>query len=280
MNTAIDGNAVPQADLQPELQQRSRTSVFICLLTQLLICAGFVLCTFSAEKIVVGAAHAATYKQQACIKLIELLLCISLIKVAERYLIPLRQTYLPTAPRVFYLLISICIAFNLLPFFFLQSAPTDTSSIAYLLYFSASTFCIGAAEELSFRHLAYQNLMRVSAAVYLLVNSLSFAALHAISGGLQGALIAWLGGVSLDLARLGGMRLSWLIILHALVDLSSALPRLLWPTAEFPTFQISYWTVGLLLAPYVGPFIWILAWPKNWRPSPLAPRPSPLAPRP
>lgn len=83
---------------------------------------------------------------------------------------------------------------------------------------------VGLSEELLFRGYFFALLRHVNPAICLLVVSLIFGIFH-YRLGTQGLVFAGIIGLSFGLARLAGMPLLLLMLLHALIDLPVLLPQ-------------------------------------------------------
>ena len=82
---------------------------------------------------------------------------------------------------------------------------------------------IGVSEELTFRFHLHRLWSQYSAAFYVVTSSLIFGVLH-FPAGILGILVATIIGGSFALARIAGMPIMVLIVLHGLIDLPGRLP--------------------------------------------------------
>jgi membrane protease YdiL (CAAX protease family) len=97
---------------------------------------------------------------------------------------------------------------------------TMTSAVTGLLI----AVSIGVSEELLFRGILFRAFQGRSAALYVLVTSITFGLLH-YEHGFLGVITTTIVGVSYSLARVAGTPLSLLIVCHAITDYPNQFPH-------------------------------------------------------
>lgn len=241
---------------------------------QCCIVVSFVLIVYIAEKFGL-ALGLASNPQAIVIKFTEVVLvtCCALFLARKGPWRQIEQRLF--APRIFILLPSVVLAYNIIGFILRNpNFQIDRSSALAAL---AVVFCIGGAEEITFRQIAYRNLVRISPAFYLCVNTATFGAIHFITNGWFGVFCGLVGGVVLDLARLAGARLWLLIIVHASIDVTGIISG---EQGKPAIGTNGYWQFDpadvILLAMCVVSFLFVTLQPRYWRGSPISPH-SPLS---
>ena len=125
------------------------------------------------------------------------------------------------------------------------------------LFFHAVVFCllVGLGEELMFRGVFFVILDEWRLPMCLLISSLIFGLCH-FHHGIVHMGTTFVAGLAFGLARIAGMPLSLLVLIHAIVDLPSQLPHQpadFYPIAGFAGCAFAF-----------GVSIWYLAIPRHW----------------
>ena len=112
--------------------------------------------------------------------------------------------------------------FLLLPLLLLSVADLDFPATlfdqkAVLAMVAMESMAIGVSEELTFRFGLHRLWTQYSATFYVVASSLIFGVLH-IPNGTEVAIVSAIIGVSFGLARIAGMPVVALIVMHGLID--------------------------------------------------------------
>jgi membrane protease YdiL (CAAX protease family) len=127
---------------------------------------------------------------------------------------------------------------------------------------------VGVGEELTFRGILFKAFQGCRAPTYLIVSSLLFASGH-MGHGLIGMLFVLISGGAYGLARIAGMPLWMLMLIHACHDFLYTLPNTAFSTYHYETFFVAQTIVTIIICAY-------LVHPAHWRArlTPASPEPT------